>query len=270
MIQQARTDAGAGQEADDQFGGLFDSVLNNSDQILLLIDEAHRTHTGWWHARLTAALPRAVKIGLTGTPIVRSGGRTTTEIFGSEIDRYTLREAEQDGATVPIRYEGRYVSSSLVDRAGLDAAYQLDAADEVPLNLRDVLESTDLIRAKARDMLAHWVEHVLPAGFKAQVVAVSRRAAVRYRDAFLSARDDLVRAAEKHLARPGPHDGYDEAFRRRGTAPVSAPATRLHPGDLTVGRGPAGVPPMDRQLCPRHPRCPLLAAAAASGRRRAG
>ncbi|GAA1900641.1 type I restriction endonuclease subunit R [Actinomadura bangladeshensis] len=222
MIQQARTDTGAGQEADDQFGGLFDSVLNNSDQILLLIDEAHRTHTGWWHARLTAALPRAVKIGLTGTPIVRSGGRTTTEIFGSEIDRYTLREAEQDGATVPIRYEGRYVSSSLVDRAGLDAAYQLDAADEVPLNVRHVLESTDLIRAKARDMLAHWVEHVLPAGFKAQVVAVSRLAAVRYRDAFLTARDGLVRAAEKHLASPGPHDGYDEGL-------LAAAARHLYP-----------------------------------------
>ncbi|HLV71699.1 MAG TPA: type I restriction endonuclease [Vulgatibacteraceae bacterium] len=244
MIQQARGGAAGSRELDDRFRGLFDSVLNDSDEILLLIDEAHRTHTGWWHARLSTALPRAVKIGLTGTPIVRSRHRTTTEIFGSEIDRYTLREAEQDGATVPIRYEGRHISSELVDRAALDAAYQAEASGEVPLRLRDVLESTDLIKEKARDMLAHWVGYVLPGGFKAQVVAVSRLAAVRYRDAFLSVRDELVRATEKYLERPGPYDGYDAAL--LGTA-----ARHLYPlreiDFIPVISAAAGDPPEFRR-----------------------
>jgi type I restriction enzyme R subunit len=210
MIQQARADDTLGDaETDDRFGALFHQTVNDSDQILLLIDEAHRSHTGWWHARLSAALPNAAKVGLTGTPIVRARGRATTEIFGSEIDRYTLREAEQDGATVPIRYEGRHVPSALVDRAELDAAYRAEISARTLPRLREVLESRRLIEAKARDMLAHWVGNVLPGGFKAQVVAVSRFAAVRYRDAFLAARDDLVRATEKYLEQGHAHNGYD-------------------------------------------------------------
>ncbi|MEU6749206.1 DEAD/DEAH box helicase family protein, partial [Spirillospora sp. NPDC046719] len=222
MIQQARSDTAPDETPDEHFGGLFDTVLNDSDEILLLIDEAHRTHTGWWHARLAAALPNAVKIGLTGTPIVRSQRRTSTEIFGSEIDRYTLREAEEDSATVPIRYEGRHVPSELVDAAGLDAAYRPEPSGEVRLRVQDVLESEDLIKAKARDMLAHWVRYVLPGGFKAQVVAVSRLAAVRYRDAFLRARDDLVRATEKYLVHAEAHDGHDAVL-------LAAAARYLYP-----------------------------------------
>jgi type I restriction enzyme R subunit len=216
MIQQARRDDfarerqwfGLAAEPDDVTLDL--PVLNDSEQILLLIDEAHRTQTGWLHDTLIKAVPNAAKIGLTGTPIIRSRRATTTEIFGAEIDRYTLRESEEDEATVPIRYEGRHDPALLVDRVALDTAYEAETGGaEAVVGLRAALESADLVADKARDMLAHWVRNVLRRGFKAQVVAVSRRATVRYRQALLAAREALVQATEDHQVFGGSHGGFE-------------------------------------------------------------
>jgi len=178
--------------------------LNPSPRILFLIDEAHRNQAGWLHARLMKAAPNAAKIGLTGTPIMRARKSDTANIFGPMIDEYSLRQSETDGATVKIRYEGREFDSDIIDRVLLDAAYEEEITgddktrDAVArrVKLRDVLESEPLIKAKADDLLRHWVANVLPYGLKGQVVAVSRRAAVRYRAALLQAREELVAQLE--------------------------------------------------------------------------
>jgi type I restriction enzyme R subunit len=199
---QADRAAGLGF-ADDRDGGKDDfPVLNPSPEILVLVDEAHRSHTSTQHARLLKAMPNAARVGFTGTPIVSRGKKATTEIFGNYVDRYTLRDAEADGAVVPILYELREPDRKVGERERLDARFEALFEDETldqrqavqrrHAGPRQVRESAKLVAANARDILRHYVETVLPNGFKAQLTAVTRRAAVRYCHALLAARDEMV------------------------------------------------------------------------------
>jgi type I restriction enzyme, R subunit len=176
--------------------------LNADEEILVLVDEAHRSHTNTAHANLMQALPNCAKIGFTGTPIIMRDKGKTTAIFGSEIDRYTIRESEADGSTVPILYEGRTSQAAVRDGGELDELFpdlfqnrtpeELEAIQKKYATKGHVMEAEALIEAKARSMLRHYVENVLPNGFKAQIVAVSRRAAIRYFEKLQQVRDELV------------------------------------------------------------------------------
>lgn len=196
-------------------------VLNTDEEILILVDEAHRSHTSALHANLNVALPNAAKIGFTGTPIIMGQKKRTTQIFGDFLDTYRLPEAEADGAIVPIFYEGRTTRGAVRDGRDLDEVFEdmfreLSAEEREALQRRyatkgNVLEAPELIAAKARDMLRHYVRTVLPNRFKAQVVAHSRLATLRYREAFLAARDELVAQIE---ALPGAAADPDTLDRR--------------------------------------------------------
>lgn len=180
-------------------------VLNEDDSILVLVDEAHRSHTNSLHANLLKALPNAARIGFTGTPIIMGDKKRTHEVFGEFIDRYTLKQSEEDGATVPILYEGRTAKGAVSDGRDLDQFFddmfqeksreELEAIKRKYATKGHVLEAPKLIEAKARDILRHYVEFILPNGLKAQVVAYSRLAAVRYHGALPEARDELVEEA---------------------------------------------------------------------------
>lgn len=95
-------------------------VLNEDDSILVLVDEAHRSHTKDSHAYLMAGIPNAAKIGFTGTPIIMGEKKRTHDIFGAFIDKYTIKESEADGATVPVLYEGRTANGAIKDGASPD------------------------------------------------------------------------------------------------------------------------------------------------------
>ena len=82
-------------------------VLNEDENILVLVDEAHRSQAGDLQAALQVGLPDCARIGFTGTPILMGDKKRAHEIFGEFIDKYTIREAELDGAIVPILYEAR-------------------------------------------------------------------------------------------------------------------------------------------------------------------
>ena len=182
-------------------------LLNDDESILVLVDEAHRSHASALHANLLQALPNCARIGFTGTPIIMGEKKRTHEIFGEFIDRYTIKQSEADGATVPILYEGRYSKGAVADGAGLDdelaamfpelTTEEREALKRKYGTLHAILEAEEVVRDKASDMLRHYVENALPNGLKAQVVAISRRAAVRYQAAFAAARDELVAEAEK-------------------------------------------------------------------------
>ncbi|MGI9249643.1 MAG: type I restriction endonuclease subunit R [Pseudohongiellaceae bacterium] len=177
-------------------------VLNESDDILVLVDEAHRSHTRSLHRNLRRALPNAATIGFTGTPILSQEKTETREIFGDFIDKYLLQDAELDGATVPILYEGRTADGYVKDAKNLDQLFEnmfITYSEEELATIKtrygtidNVLEAPLLIEKKARDMMRHYVDVILPEGYKAQVVATSRRAAVAYREKILAARDELV------------------------------------------------------------------------------
>ncbi|WP_077730630.1 type I restriction endonuclease subunit R [Methylocaldum sp. 14B] len=181
-------------------------VLNEDDSILVLVDEAHRTQAGDLHANLLAGLPNCVRIGFTGTPIIMGERKRTHEVFGEFIDRYTIKEAEADGATVPVLYEGRTATGAIKDGASLDELFEdlfrqhspeeLEAIKQKYATKGHIFDAPALIADKARDILRHYVTNILPNGYKAQVVAYSRLAAIRYFEALKKARDELLVEAE--------------------------------------------------------------------------
>jgi type I restriction enzyme, R subunit len=199
MIQKYRNPQAA-SDADAALKSL--GVLDASEDIVVLVDEAHRSQGSTLHANLLRALPNCARIGFTGTPIIMGQRKYTSTIFGEYLDRYTILESQADGATLPILYEGRTTKAAVRDAADMDELFEDMFAEHTPEELEqirkrwatkgNVMEAPRLIAAKARSMLRHYVDTVLPNRFKAQVVATSRLAAVRYREAFLAARDELL------------------------------------------------------------------------------
>ncbi|MDA7418303.1 type I restriction endonuclease subunit R [Xenophilus arseniciresistens] len=181
-------------------------VLNEDESILVLVDEAHRTQAGDLHASLLAGLPNCARIGFTGTPIIMGDKKRTHEIFGEFIDRYTIKEAEADGAVVPVLYEGRTARGAIKEGASLDGLFEdlfrqltpeeLEAIKQKYATKGHIFDAPALIADKARDVLRHYVTNILPNGYKAQVVAYSRLAAVRYYGEFKKARDELLEEAQ--------------------------------------------------------------------------
>ncbi|MDO8608667.1 MAG: type I restriction endonuclease subunit R [Phaeospirillum sp.] len=178
--------------------------LNKSPHILVMTDEAHRSQYSLLGANLDKAIPNSARIGYTGTPIDK-----TERVFGDYIDKYTMRQAIEDGVTLEIVYEGRTHNAEIADQGGMDTAFQ-DVFSEYNLSQRmeilgfgsrdAYLEAKPTIFAKAEDMVTHYLEHVFPNGFKAQVVATSREAAVRYKAAI----DDALLAAIGRLEKSNP------------------------------------------------------------------
>jgi type I restriction enzyme R subunit len=170
--------------------------LNASPNILVMTDEAHRSQYALLGANLDKAIPNSARIGYTGTPIDK-----TERVFGDYIDKYTMRQAIEDRVTLEIVYEGRTHNAEVGDKPGMDTAFADVFSD---YNLRQrleilgygsreaYLEAKPTIEAKAKDMVTHYLEHVFPNGYKAQVVATSREAAVRYKTAIDTALSEAI------------------------------------------------------------------------------
>jgi len=203
MLQKYRSlDENNGDDALDGIG-----ELNASESILLIIDEAHRSHAKNLHANLMMALPNAAKLGFTGTPIIIGKKKRTAEIFGDFIDHYTLRDAQADGAILPILYEFRNANGEIKDGKTADEIFEevfakKTLAERLAIQKkyatrRALLESSELIKAKARDVMRHYIEVVLPNHFKAQLTATSRLAVMRYFDALRDSRDYWLEKIEQ-------------------------------------------------------------------------
>ncbi len=165
-------------------------LLNPSDDVLVMVDEAHRSQYGDLGALMSKALPNATLIGFTGTPIEKGYGRSTTRRFGHLIDAYTIPQSVDDGATVRILYEARLPELAIEGPETLDRLFDAMFGDQ-PDDVRDrirrryanketVAEAERRIEMIALDIAEHFRERVRPNGFKAQVVAPSRAAAMRY------------------------------------------------------------------------------------------
>ena len=164
-------------------------VLNESDKIIVLADEAHRTQYGTLGAAINTALPNAPCIAFTGTPLIKS--QKTTNTFGSYIDTYTIEQAVKDGATVQILYEGREpevrVTGDSLDSL-FDAYFENHTEDEKAAIKKKygtnqaVLEAPQRIRRVCMDIVKHNREHIQPNGFKAMIVTSSRNAAIIYKE----------------------------------------------------------------------------------------
>lgn len=180
----------------------FDTALRSARttdtdaNVFVLVDESHRSQTGRYggHGQLAAKmrrlLPRACYLGFTGTPLLKKE-KNTFSTFGGLIHKYAIDEAVADGAVVPLLYEGRLVeqqvTGDVIDRwfdkisEGLSEQQKADLKRK--FSRMDVLAKTgQAIRAKAFDISEHFRQHWQGTGFKAQLVAPSKAAAIRFKE----------------------------------------------------------------------------------------
>lgn len=176
--------------------------------VVVLIDEAHRSNEGDLGIYMNAALPSAFRFGFTGTPIDRGKvGQGTFQMFGrfdpeGYHDKYSINESIEDKTTVPLYYT-LAPSEIWVDKLKLESEYSqlldsfLEQIDEEGVatidalnrllkkadKLMSVLKSPERIRAIAQDIATHYTENVLPRGFKGLVVTPDREACVLYKKA---------------------------------------------------------------------------------------
>ncbi len=175
------------QENGDLTGLEIFPELNKSSNILVMTDEAHRSQYSLLAANLDRAMPNSTSIGFTGTPTEK-----TEKKYKDYIDKYTMRQAIDDGVTLEIVYEGFTHNAEVEDQQGMDnkfadvfSDYELTERLQIlGFGSRDAyLDNMNTIREKAKSMIHHYVEHIFSSGFKAQIVANSRIAAVRYKAA---------------------------------------------------------------------------------------
>jgi len=171
-------------------------LLNNRDNIVVLVDEAHRTQEGRLGDDMRLALPHARFFGLTGTPI-SDKDRNTFKVFGDPADpgyilnTYSMERSIADGSSVPVHVETRLLRFHL-DKAALDEAFEEMAKEEdlseeerevlagKAAHVKTLLLNPDRIEAVCRDILDHYETKIWPLGMKAQVVAFDRQLVVAY------------------------------------------------------------------------------------------
>lgn len=170
------------------------AVKNESKDIFVLIDESHRTNYGQLATKMRTVFPNACYIGFTGTPLMKKEKNTISK-FGKLIHKYTIKDGVDDGAIVPLIYEGRFVDQK-VDEENIDLWFEqrtkrlTDAQkDDLARKWSSIrrLSSTDArIKRIALDIYDHYTEGYKNTGFKAMLATNYKRDAVRYLECFES------------------------------------------------------------------------------------
>lgn len=189
--------------------------LCGRSNVIVIADEAHRTQYGFKASLDTKtgmtkyglakymhdALPKAIYLGMTGTPI-SDDDRDTENVFGSYVDIYDMIAAQEDGAVVPISYESRIIElrfneadkQALMDEF-LDVTETEDESEQNKTSSRltrlEALAIADgRLATLAEDFVAHWEARKESIAGKAMIVAISREAAVRLFDEIVKLRPD--------------------------------------------------------------------------------
>lgn len=176
--------------------GEADGRLNERSNIIVMVDEAHRTQEGDLGRKMREALPNAFLFGLTGTPINRAD-RNTFWAFGADEDaqgymsRYSFQDSIRDKATLPLHFEAPEVKLK-IDKEAIDEAYKqitgaLSEQDRDDLAKRAakmavLVKNPERVRAVVNHIVNHYQTKVEPNGFKAQVVAFDRECCVLYKE----------------------------------------------------------------------------------------
>jgi len=175
--------------------GDVDSVLNMRDNIIIMVDEAHRTQEGNLGEKMRTALPNAFFFGLTGTPINRIDKNTfrtfgATEDKSGYLSRYTFSDSIRDNATLPLNFEPVPVDLH-VDKDKLDAEFDaltesLSDADRAELskrvNMKAIMYDPKRIRKVCEHIVKHYREKIEPNGYKAQIVVYDRECCHMYKE----------------------------------------------------------------------------------------
>lgn len=212
-------------------GGIFFTTLQKFEEetglftdrndILVLVDECHRSHYGLEASMkidyetntaketfgtakyLHNALPNAIYIGFTGTP-VETKDKSTSSIFGDVIDTYDMTQAILDGSTVPIMYESRMARVGLnqkildeidnyysyIEKSGSADEYAINKSKQMMAKISQIIEDPDRLELIVKDIISHFEERKDMVADHAMVVAYSRKAAYTMYKKFIELRPD--------------------------------------------------------------------------------
>lgn len=189
---------------------------NESRDVFVLIDESHRSNYGLMATKMRSVFPNACYIGFTGTPLMKKEKNTMAK-FGRLIHKYTIKDGVNDGAIVPLIYEGRFVEQK-VDEENIDLWFKQTTKRLTDAQKEDLrkkwssirrLTSTDArIKRIALDISEHFIEGYQGTGFKAMLATNYKRDAVRYLECF-EAFGDLTCAVV--ISPPDMRESIDDA-----------------------------------------------------------
>ena len=199
----------------------FDKALStrrfqdDSTEIFVLVDETQRTQLGLFAARMRQMFPNACYIGFTGTPLLKRE-KSDVAKFGGIIHTYAINQAVADGAIVPLLYEGRMVEIEQ-NQAAIDVWFERHTQGLTPAQKADLkkkyaraemLNKADqVIFMRAFDVAEHFRQNWQDTGFKAQLVAPSKAAALKYKQ-FL---DDIGEVtSEVVISAPDEREGFND------------------------------------------------------------
>lgn len=200
----------------------FDKALNvkkyqdESSDIFMLIDESHRTSFGSLSARMRQMFPNACYLGFTGTPLLKKEKNNFAKFGGLIEPHYSINQAVEDHAVVPLLYEGRHVEMEQ-NRAAIDLWFDrhtkgLTKEQQADLKRKyaraEMLNKADqVIYMRAFDISEHFRSNWQGTGFKAQLVAPSKVAALKYQE-FLGQIGQV--SSEVIISAPDSREGYEE------------------------------------------------------------
>ncbi|MFH0989738.1 MAG: HsdR family type I site-specific deoxyribonuclease [bacterium] len=215
--------------------------INTRENVFVLVDEAHRTTSGDLGNYLMAALPNATYFGFTGTPIDKIlYGKGTFKVFGREddrgyLDKYSIAESIEDGTTLPLHYtlapnemlvpretlEKEFYA--MMEKEGVSDIEELNKILDRAVNTKNFLKATDRVEKVAQFVAHHYLENVMPMGYKAFLVGVDREACALYKkalDKHLPPEYSTVVYSPAHNDRPELKEYYLEEAEEKETKKV--------------------------------------------------
>jgi type I restriction enzyme R subunit len=200
----------------------FDKALGHkkhqdeSTDIFMLVDESHRTNFGTFSARMRQMFPNACYLGFTGTPLLKKEKNNFLKFGGLIEPHYSINQAVADGAVVPLLYEGRMVEMEQ-NKAAIDLWFErhtqgLSKEQQADLKKKyaraEMLNKTDqVIYMRAFDISEHFRSAWQGTGFKAQLVAPSKAAALKYHE-YLQEIGYI--SSEVLISPPDTREGFEE------------------------------------------------------------
>ncbi|MGI9249693.1 MAG: type I restriction endonuclease subunit R [Pseudohongiellaceae bacterium] len=193
-----------------------EKFVDESPNIFVLVDESHRTNFGELAGKMRRMLPNACYLGFTGTPLLKKEKSSFAKFGGLIEPHYSIRQAVKDEAVLPLLYEGRHVEMEQ-NKAAIDLWFERHTADLTPAQQADLkkkyahaqtLNSADqVIYMRAFDINEHYRANWQGTGFKAQLVAPKKAAALKYHE-YLRGFGQVI--SEVIISAPDNREGHEE------------------------------------------------------------
>lgn len=197
-------------------GWVAEKFVDESKDIFVLVDESHRTNFGSLAARMRQMLPNACFLGFTGTPLLKKEKNNFAKFGGLIEPHYTIKQAVADEAVLPLLYEGRHIEMEQ-NQSAIDLWFERHTADlskEQKADLKkkyaraEMLNKSDqVIYMRAFDISEHFRANWQGTGFKAQLVAPGKLAALKYQN-FLQEIGTVT--TEVVISGPDTREGHEE------------------------------------------------------------